>query len=62
MKLTIPTIVCTGCIDTIVKAIKAIDSQAQITPDLDTKTIPLQTTASIEAIRTAITNTGHQVA
>ncbi len=62
MELSIPSIVCEGCVETISKAIKEIDSKAQITPNLASKTISLQTTASLDEIRTAITNTGHILA
>ncbi len=62
MELSIPSIVCEGCVETISKAIKEIDSEAQITPNLAAKTITLQTTASLDEIRTAITKTGHILA
>ncbi|MDW8422003.1 MAG: ATP-dependent sacrificial sulfur transferase LarE [Pseudanabaenaceae cyanobacterium SKYGB_i_bin29] len=61
MELSVPSIVCEGCVDTITKAIKNLDPQAEVTADLERKTIAVQTTASLDDLRTAITNTGHTV-
>ncbi len=59
MELNIPTIVCEGCIETITKALKELDPQAQISANLASKTITIETTASPDAVRSAIINTGH---
>ncbi len=61
MELTVPSIMCEGCVETITKAIKNLDPQAQVSADLARKTITVQTTTSRSDICTAIANTGHTV-
>lgn len=59
MELSIPSIVCEGCIETITQALMSLDDQAKLESNLENKTITIETSASLDAIRSAITAKGH---
>jgi copper chaperone len=61
LELKVPSIVCSGCVDTITKAIMDLDSSASVKSDLETKTVSVETTASEAAVKEAITKIGHTV-
>jgi copper chaperone len=61
LELKVPSIVCGGCVDTITKAIAELDSSATVKGDVQTKTVSVETTASEDAVKEAITKTGHTV-
>lgn len=60
--LTVPSIACEACAKTITKAIHNEQPEAQVSIDVPQKQVTVETTASIEAIKTAIANAGHEVA
>ncbi|MDF0553421.1 heavy-metal-associated domain-containing protein [Kamptonema sp. UHCC 0994] len=62
IKLNVPSIVCSGCGDTITKAIKTVESEANVNVDVAAKTVTIETKASEESIKQAISATGHTVA
>jgi copper chaperone len=61
LDLKVSSIVCSGCIDTIIKAIKEIDSNAIVNGDTQTKVVKIETSQSQDAIVSAITAVGHSV-
>jgi|YNPMSStandDraft_2_1061718.scaffolds.fasta_scaffold28146_2 copper chaperone len=61
MEITVPTIVCQGCIDNLAKAISELDSNAVITGDVANKKLQVRSTLDIEQIKSVITSTGHRV-
>lgn len=62
LKLNVPSIVCDGCGETISKAIKTVDSDASISVDVAGKTVTVESGASEESIKQAVTATGHTLA
>jgi copper chaperone len=61
LNLKVSSIVCSGCVDTITKAVKEIDSNAIISADPQTKLVKIETNQSQDAIISAITAVGHSV-
>lgn len=61
LQLTVPTMVCDGCVDNIARAIKSIDSEAQVNIDLDSKTVTVETAKSKPQVESAITEAGHEI-
>jgi copper chaperone len=57
----VPSIVCDGCADTIIKAITELDAGAKVDVNVETKEVSAQTSASESAVREAITAKGHIV-
>lgn len=62
LKLSVPTIVCEGCADTITEAITTVDSDAKVEVDVKTKTVTLESEAAPESFKQAIVATGHKIA
>lgn len=62
LKLKVPSIVCSGCADTITKAIQTVEKEANIDVDVEAKTVTVEAKASEESIKQAITATGHTIA
>ena len=60
--LTVPSIKCEGCANTISKEIKGQDDAATVNIDVDTKIVEVDSGLSEEAIRQAISAAGHTVA
>ncbi|GGA39482.1 heavy-metal-associated domain-containing protein [Okeania sp. KiyG1] len=61
IQLKVPSIVCGGCADTITKAIKTQESEADVQVDLEQKIVTVETKASEESIKQAIVAAGHTV-
>ena len=55
--LNVPSIVCSGCADTITKAIKTVDSDATVNVDVAAKTVTVEAQASEESISQAVVAT-----
>jgi copper chaperone len=62
LQLTVPNMACSACVDTITKAVKAIDPTAEINADPKTKQVNIDTQTNETAIREAITTAGYTVA
>ena len=62
IELTIPDLACAACVDTVTKAIQAIDATAQVRADPTTKQVEVITQASEAAIKQAIVEAGYRVA
>ncbi|PSB31386.1 copper chaperone [filamentous cyanobacterium Phorm 46] len=61
LKLHVPSIVCSGCGDTITKAIQTVESDASMNVDIAAKTVTVEAKASEESIKQAVVATGHTV-
>ena len=61
LQLQVSSMVCSGCGDTVTKAIKNLDANATVAVDLDSKTVSVESTASADALKQAIAATGHTV-
>lgn len=62
IELTIPDLACAACVDTVTKAIQAVDAAAQVRADPTTKQVEVITQASESAIKQAIVEAGYRVA
>ncbi len=60
--LSVPSIKCEGCADTITKEIKVHDDSASVKVDVSNKTVEVDSDMSEESIKQAITAAGHEVA
>lgn len=61
LKLTVPTIVCSGCANTIKEAIITVDPDAKVDVDVEAKTVTLESLAAEESFKQAIVATGHTI-
>ena len=61
IKLKVPTIVCNGCVETIAAQLQENLPEAQVTVDLETKMVSIDTQASEATVKEIITATGHTV-
>lgn len=62
IKLSVPSIGCNSCIETITKAIQSVDTQATISGDSVTKSLEIDSQLSEAQLRELIVVAGHQVA
>lgn len=61
VQLKVPSIVCEGCAETITKAVKSVDAEAQVDVDISVKTVKVEGSQSEDSIKQAIAATGHTV-
>jgi copper chaperone len=59
--LTVPSMACAACADTITKAVQAVDTVAQVTADPKTKKVDIETIQAEDKIRDAIAASGYPV-
>jgi copper chaperone len=59
LQLKVPGISCGGCVSTVTKAIKAVDTNAIVQGDPQTKTVLVETESSESAIKAAIAKAGY---
>lgn len=57
--ITVPTIACEVCGQTITKAIQNQDQNAQVAVDIPSKVVSIQTILSETALKNIITEAGH---
>lgn len=62
LQLTVPDLACSACSDTITQAVQAVDPQATVVADPQTKRVEINTQAAESAVKQAITNAGYTVA
>lgn len=62
LNLSVPSIGCTSCVETITKAIQSADTSALVSGDPAAKTINVDTLLSEAQIRELIARAGHKVA
>jgi copper chaperone len=59
--LTVPSMACAACADTITKAVQSVDATAQVIADSKTKKVDVETAQAEDAIRAAIAASGYPV-
>jgi copper chaperone len=52
---------CGGCVRSVTKSVQSVDSNARVDVDLPTKKVRVDTQASLEAVKTAISEAGYDV-
>lgn len=62
LQLTVPSMACGACAETITKAIQAVDDGAQVQADPKTKQVEVETTASEASVKSALSEAGYPVA
>ena len=62
MTLSVPSIKCQGCVDTITKEIKVHDDGATVKGNVENKTIEVESGMSESSVKQAVTAAGHEVA
>ena len=62
LQLTVPSMACSACGDTITKAIAKLDPNAEVKADPKTKLVTVETIQPETAIREAIASAGYPVA
>lgn len=58
----VPDLACSACVETVTKAIHAVDAGAQVAADPKTKQVSVVTRAPEAEIKTAVTEAGYTVA
>ena len=61
LQLKVPKMACSACVNTITKAVQAIDSAATVEADVKTKLVTVQTAKSESDVRNAIASAGYPV-
>jgi len=61
-KLSVPSIGCASCIETIAKAIQSVDASAIVTGDAASKSLDITSDLSADKIQELIVIAGHKVA
>ncbi|MGJ3245873.1 MAG: heavy-metal-associated domain-containing protein [Elainellaceae cyanobacterium] len=61
LQLSVPSMACSACADTISNAVHAIDPDAVVQADPKTKAVSVETSASDSAVKEAIANAGYPV-
>lgn len=61
LKLKVPSIVCEGCGNTITESIHTMEPDAKVDVDIKAKTVTVESAASEETIKQAITAVGHTI-
>ncbi len=59
LQLTISKLACSACVNTVTKAIQAVDANATVQANTKTKLVSVETQASETAIKQAITAVGY---
>lgn len=59
IQLTVPDMACSACVERIEAAIAALDTQATLTANLETKEVQVSSQRSEADIRQAITSAGY---
>jgi copper chaperone len=61
LQLKVPKMACSACVNTITKAVEAIDSAATVEADVKTKLVTIQTAKPESDVRDAIASAGYPV-
>lgn len=59
LQLTVPKLACSACVNTITKAVKAVDPNALVQAEPKTKLVLIETQAEESAITEAISEAGY---
>ncbi|MEO0537884.1 MAG: heavy-metal-associated domain-containing protein [Cyanobacteria bacterium P01_A01_bin.123] len=61
LQLTVPSMACSACADTITQAVQKVDPQASVQADPKTKQVQIETQAASMAVTEAIAAAGYPV-
>lgn len=61
LHLTIPSMACAACAETITQAVQRVDATATVEADPQTKAVKVETAAAPEAVKAAIMAAGYPV-
>lgn len=61
LKLKVPNVMCSGCVETITEAITTMEPDAKVDVDVQAKTVTVESAASEESIKQAITAAGYTI-
>jgi copper chaperone len=59
LELTLPGMTCGGCARGVTAAIKAVDPSAEVVTDVPGRTVRVSTTASAQAVKSALDEAGY---
>jgi copper chaperone len=62
LQLKVPKIACSACVNTVTKAVTAVDPTAKVEADTKTKMVNIETQKSEAEIRDAIADAGYPAA
>lgn len=60
-ELRVDGMTCTGCVNSVKKAVQIVDKNADIEVDMVSKIVTVKSTAELEAIKSAIDGAGYTV-
>jgi copper chaperone len=60
-ELRVDGMTCAGCANSVKKAVKMVDSQAEVDVDMISKTVSVKSDAALDAIKSAIDGAGYTV-
>ena len=60
-ELRVDGMTCTGCANSVKKAVQRVDGDAEVDIDLITKIVRVKSSAALDAVKTAIDNAGYTV-
>jgi copper chaperone len=61
MEFNVPDISCGHCVRAVTEAVKQVDPDAQVSVDLESKKVTVQTTREREAVAAALAEAGYPV-
>ncbi|MDJ0703587.1 MAG: heavy-metal-associated domain-containing protein [Leptolyngbyaceae cyanobacterium MO_188.B28] len=61
LQLTVPSMACSACAETITKAVQSVDPKAAVQADPKTKQVIIETQAPQESVTQAIADAGYPV-
>lgn len=59
VQMTVPSMVCSGCAESITKAVQSVDVAATVAADLKTKVVTVDTDTTVEVVKRAIATAGY---
>ena len=60
-ELRVDGMTCTGCANSVKKAVQRVDGNAEVEVDLISKTVSVTSSATLDAVKTAIDDAGYTV-
>lgn len=60
-ELRVDGMTCTGCANSVKKAVQMVDSNAEVNVDLISKTVSVKSDAALDAVKSAIDGAGYTV-
>lgn len=60
-ELKVDGMTCGGCAASVKRALQLLDSNARVDVDLPSKTVKVETTAQLDAVKTAVEDAGYEV-